>query len=1050
MILTDLSVKRPVFASVVGLLLIAIGYLCFERLPLREYPAIDPPVVSITTDYPGASANIVETRITEVIEERISGVEGISTISSQSSNGRSRITVEFNVNRDIDAATNDVRDRVSRILDNLPDEAEPPDIAKEDSSDDTIVWMSLAGEGMSVPELTDYARRFVIDRFSVLDGVARVRVGGGKVYAMRIWLDRNAMTARGLTVSDIEQSLRTENVELPAGSIESNDVQFRVRTERNFNNAEDFRNLVIGAGEDGYLIRLGDIARVELGSTEDRGIFRGNGSTRVGIGISKQSNANVIEVARAVKVRAELVNRTLPEGMKMTPSYDSSVFVEGAIDEVVKTLFIAISLVVLVILIFLRSVRATLVPAVTVPLSLMASFIAIYAFGFTINMFTLLALVLSIGMVVDDAIIVLENIDRRMHEHGETRLVAAFRGSRQIAFAVMATTMVLIAVFVPIAFLEGDVGRLFSEFALTLAAAVAFSSVVALTVSPALASKILPPLHSLHQDVEGNRSSEEDKESHFFEGVQNVYGKMLVFCLKVRWVWLLPMLGIGVGTWWLYRELPQEYAPKEDRGAFFIIVNGPEGATYEYMLDYMNEIERRLLPLVESGDALQVLVRAPRGFGNVEDFNSGFAIATLAPWDSRRSAWDIMAEVRKNLADLPGVRAFPVMRQGFGGGIQKPIQFVVGGGTYADLANWRDILQSKIDESNPGLDGVDFDYKETRPYLSVQIDYNRAADLGVKVQDIGRTLETMLGGRTVTTYLDNGQEYDVIVEGESDLQRTPSSIDNIYIRSSRSGKLIPLSNLVTLEEYAGSASLNRFNRLRALTIEANLEDNLTMGEAVTYLEGLVRDNLPEYAQIDYKGQTADFRQAGTAVYTTLLLGILIVFLVLAAQFESYIHPFVIMLTVPLAVAGGMLGLYLTGNSLNLYTQIGLIMLVGLAAKNGILIVEFSNQLRDQGLNFDTAIVEASVARLRPILMTAVTTIAGAVPLILSSGPGSETRAVIGTVILWGVSAATLFTIFVVPVAYSLLARGTTSPEAVATQLEQELELHEDVALEHRG
>ncbi|OZG74692.1 multidrug transporter AcrB [Hahella sp. CCB-MM4] len=1044
MILSDISVKRPVFASVVGLLLIAIGYLCFERLPLREYPAIDPPVVSISTDYPGASANIVETRITEIIEERISGVEGINTISSRSSNGRSRITVEFNINRDIDAATNDIRDRVSRIVDNLPDEADPPDIAKEDSSDDTILWMSLSAESMTVPELTDYARRYLIDRFSVLDGVARVRVGGGKVYAMRIWLDRNAMTARGLTVSDIEQALRAENVELPAGSIESRDLQFRVRTERNFNTAEDFRNLVLGAGEDGYLIRLGDIARVELGATEDRGIYRGNGVTRVGIGISKQSNANVIDVARAVKAQAKRVNKGLPEGMVLTSSYDSSVFVEEAVNEVVKTLFIAIGLVVLVILVFLRSIRATMVPAVTVPISLIAAFIAIYAFGFTINMFTLLALVLAIGMVVDDAIVVLENIDRRMHEHGETRLVAAFRGSRQIAFAVVATTLVLVAVFVPIAFMQGDVGRLFSEFALTLAAAVSFSSVVALTVSPALASKILPPLHSIHRNSES-----EGKETHFFEGVQNLYGKTLKWCLKVRWLWLLLLAGFCVGTWWLYRELPQEYAPKEDRGAFFIIVNGPEGATYEYMLDYMNEVERRLLPLVDSGEAQQVLVRAPRGWGNIEDFNSGFAIVTLTPWDQRRSAWDIMAEVRKKLSDLPGVRAFPVMRQGFGGGVQKPVQFVIGGGTYRELAEWRDILQSKIDEDNPGLDGVDFDYKETRPFLSVQIDYNRAADLGVKVQDIGRTLETMLGGRTVTTYLDNGQEYSVIVEGEPDLQRTPSSIENIYVRSSRSGELIPLSNVVTLQEYADSASLNRFNRLRALTIEANLDDNLNLGDALGYLEGLVRDNLPDYAQIDYKGQSADFREAGTAVYTTLLLGILIVFLVLAAQFESYIHPFVIMLTVPLAVAGGMLGLYVTGNSLNLYTQIGLIMLVGLAAKNGILIVEFSNQLRDQGLTFDNALVEASVARLRPILMTAVTTIAGAVPLMISAGPGSETRSVIGTVILWGVSAATLFTIFVVPVAYSLLAKKTSSPKAVETQLNKELQLHEDVALEHR-
>ncbi len=1041
MILSDLSVKRPVFASVIGLLLIAFGYLSFERLPLREYPAIDPPVVSITTDYPGAAANIVETRITQVIEERISGVEGIRTISSQSSNGRSRITVEFGIGRDIDAATNDIRDRVSRIVDNLPAEADPPDIAKEDSSDDVVLWLNLSSDRMNVPELTDYARRYLVDRFSVLDGVARVRVGGGKVYAMRIWLDRNALAARGFTVADIEQALRAENLETPAGSIESQDVQFTVRTERNFHTAEDFRQLVIGAGSDGYLVRLGDVARVELGSTEDRGFFRGNGESMVGIGITKQSTANVLDVAKAAKKQALRLNPTLPEGMRLNESYDSSVFVEGAINEVVKTLFIAICLVILVILVFLRSIRATLVPAVTVPISLIASFCAIYAFGFTINMFTLLALVLAIGLVVDDAIVVLENIDRRMHEHGETRLVAAFRGSRQIAFAVVATTMVLVAVFVPIAFLQGDIGRLFSEFALTLAAAVSISSLVALTVSPALASKILPPV---------KRSSQSVETSHFFQGMQNIYGKILQSCLKVRWLFLLLLVGIAVGAAWLYQELPQEYAPKEDRGAFFVIIKGPEGATYNYMLDYMNEIEQRLLTLVDSGDARRVLVRAPRGWGNIEDFNGGFAIIVLNPWETRRSAFEIMGQVRSSLADLPGVRAFPVMRQGFGGGIQKPVQYVLGGGTYQELAEWRDILQREIAENNPGLEGIDFDYEETRPFLSIRTDYNRAADLGVRVADIGRTLETMLGSRIVTTYLDEGQEYDVILEGERDFQRTPASIENIYVRSDRTGQLIPLSNLVTITEYADSASLNRFNRLRSITLEANLAEGLDLGDALAYLNDLVDQHLPEYAQVDYKGQSADFLEAGTAVQVTLLLGILIVFLVLAAQFESYVHPLVIMLTVPLAVAGGMLGLYLTDQSLNLYTQIGLIMLVGLAAKNGILIVEFSNQLRDQGLTFDNALVEASVARLRPILMTAVTTVAGAVPLMLSDGPGSETRSVIAIVILWGVSAATLFTIFVVPVAYSLLARKTSSPKAVSQKLENELLLHEDRALEHRA
>lgn len=1041
--LTDLSVRRPVFASVVGLLLIAFGYLSFERLPLREYPDIDPPVVSITTDYPGAAASVVETRITEVIEERIAGVEGIVSIASQSSNGRSRITVEFDVGRDIEAATNDIRDRVSRIVDGLPAEAEAPDIAKEDSSDDVILWLNLSAPGLTVPELTDYANRYLVDRFSVLDGVARVRIGGAKVYAMRIWLDRNALAARRLTVADIESALRASNVELPAGSIESRQTQFTVRTERNFHTEEDFRRLVVGTGDDGYLIRLGDVARVERGAAEERGLFRGNAETMVGLGISRQSTANVLDVARAVKTQAERINPTLPEGMSLQVSYDSSVFVEGAIEEVVKTLFMAIGLVVLVILAFLRDLRATLIPAVTVPISLIATFCALYAFGFTINLFTLLALVLAIGLVVDDAIVVLENIVRRMHEHGETRLVAAFRGSRQIGFAVIATTLVLIAVFVPIGFLQGDIGRLFSEFALTLAAAVAFSSLVALTLSPALASRILPADNGPSQTVQRT-------EGGLFKTFQKAYGGLLQVCLRARWVIAAGLLALCAGAVWLYQSLPEEYAPREDRGTLFVMVNGPEGATYEYMTEYMAEIERRLMVLVERGEARRVLVRAPRGFGNVEDFNSGFAVVSLVPWGERRSAWEIMDEMRRALADLPGVRASVVMRQGFGGGVQKPVQFVIGGGTYQELAEWRDRLRAAIDQSNPGLDGVDFDYKETRPYLSVRIDHDLASDLGLSIETIGRTLETVLGGRSVTTFIEAGQEYDVIVEGERDVQRTPTSIQNIYVRSDRTGAMVPLANVVSLEEYADAGSLNRYNRLRAITLEANLQDGLELGGALSYLEGLVDEHLPSNAQIDYKGQSADFRQAGAALLTTLILGIIIVYLVLAAQFESYRHPLVIMLTVPLAVAGGLLGLWVHDQTLNLYSQIGLIMLIGLAAKNGILIVEFTNQLRDQGLDFDQALVEASMARLRPILMTAVTTIAGAVPLMLSDGPGSETRAAIGTVILWGVSAATVFTVFVVPVAYSLLARGTSSPEAVARQLERELALHEDHALEHNG
>ena len=1032
MVLSDLSVTRPVFASVLSLLLIAFGLVAFDRLPLREYPDIDPPVVSVETIYPGAAANVVETRITEIIEERISGIEGIRFVESSSEDGRSTITVEFDIRRDVDAAANDIRDRVSAILGDLPDEADPPEIQKVDSNESVIMWLNLVSDRLTVPELTDYAERYLVDRFSVLDGVARVRVGGGQTYAMRIWLDRKALAARGLTVNDVENALRSENIELPAGSIESQERQFTVRIKRAFRSADDFRKLVLSRGTEGHLVRLGDVARVERGAVENRTFFRGNGVPMVGLGIIKQSTANTIEVARAAKAEKDRLNPTLPDGMEIKQSYDTSVFVEGAIREVYKTLFIAVALVIVVIFLFLGSVRAMLVPAVTVPVSLIATFVVLFALGFSINLLTLLALVLAIGLVVDDAVVVLENIHRRMDELGETPLVAAFRGTRQVSFAVIATTLVLIAVFVPIAFLEGDVGRLFSEFALTMAAAVAFSSLVALSLSPMLASKVLK-----QSDGKTGLTGFLDR---LFDRFRRGYEAVLRAALRRSVVTVAGFFAVLGGSVWLYDKVPSEHAPKEDRGAFFVIVSGPEGASYAYMKEYMDEIERRMMPLVENAEFTRLLVRAPLAFDTYENFNNGIVIVVLNDWAKRRSAWPIMADVRQRLAGLPGVRAFPVMRQGFSTRIQKPLQFVIGGGTYRELAEWRDTLLKKINENNPGLVGIDWDYKETKPQIQVQIDYDRAAELGVTVGNIGRTLESMLGSRRVTTYIETGEEYDVILEGERDVQRTPTNLQNIYVRSSRTNQLIPLSNVVKLEEFADSTRLNRYNRVRAITIEANLADGLALGEALAFLEGLVREHLPESVIVDYKGESQDFKTTGQSIVFVFLLGLVVVFLVLAAQFESFVHPLVIMLTVPLAMAGGLLGLYLTGGTLNLYSQIGLIMLVGLAAKNGILIVEFANQLRDEGMDFAAAIVEASAVRLRPIVMTGITTAAGTVPLILSSGAGAETRLVIGVVVLSGVLAATFLTLIVVPVAYSLLARRTGSPGDVRRRLQREEKL----------
>ena len=1025
MILSDISVKRPVLASVLSLLLIAFGVVSFNKLSLREYPDINPPVVSIDVRYAGAAANIVETRITKVIEDRISGIEGIKFIESSSTNGRSRINIEFTINRNIEAAANDVRDRVSSIVDDLPEEAEPPEIEKADSSDDVILWLNLVSENMSVLELTDYAKRYLQDRFSVLPGVARVRIGGGLEYSMRIWLDRNKMAARGLTAEDVENALRSENVELPAGSIESQDVQFTARIERAYKTPEDFQKLVL-AKTDNYLIRLSDIARIEKAAIEKRTFFRGNGVPMVGIGIIKRSQGNTIEVVKEAKNLAANLSPNLPPGMKIVGSYDSSVFISGAISGVYQTLFIAILLVISVIYLFLGSWRAMIIPAVTVPVSLISTFIVLLLFGFSINLLTLLALVLAIGLVVDDAIVVLENIYRRI-ERGEKPLSAAFYGTRQVSFAVIATTVVLVAVFIPITFLEGDLGRLFTEFAITMTAAVIFSTFVALTLCPMIASKLLKkmPKNRLHLFVD-----------NAFNKFAHGYGIALRKALQWRAPIIIFFSAILILSYALFDMLPSEYAPKEDRGVFYLIVNAPEGASYKFTKEYMDEIEKRMTPYLEDGEVNRLLVRAPRSLGIPSTFNSGIVIIVLNDWNKRRSAWQIMDEISKELADLPGVRVFPVMRQSFGGGVSNPVQFVLGGGTYEELAQWRDILIEKIDENNPGLINIDTDYKETTPQLKIEINKTRAADLGVSAMAIGRTLETMLGSRRVTTYIDDGEEYDVILEGERKTQGTSTDIENIYVQADN-GKLVPLSNLIVIKEYASSNTLNRYNRMRAITLKAGLQEGYTLGQALDYLRTLVREHLPDKAMIDYKGQSLDYQSSGSSLLFVFVLGFFIIFLVLAAQFESYIHPLIIILTVPLAMVGALAGLLITGNSLNVYTQIGLIMLIGLAAKNGILIVEFINQLRDKGVPFSKALIDASQMRLRPIVMTGITTIAGSIPLILSSGAGAETRVAIGVVVFFGVATATVFTLFIVPVAYDLLARKTGSPGDVGRKLAAE-------------
>jgi len=1028
MLLSDTSIRRPVFAIVVNLLLVTFGAVSFSRLQIREFPDIDPPIVTIETNYIGASAAVVERRITQLIEDQISVVEAIKTVESSSIDGNSKVTVEFDVERDIDNAANDLREALSGLLDDLPDEADPPEITKEDASTEVMMWLSLTSEYLTPVELADYAERYLVDSFSVLPGVARIRISGASSFAMRVWVDREALAARSLTVGDIETALQSQNIELPAGTIQSLDRQFTVRIKREFLSAEDFRNLVIFRGDNGFLVRLGEVARIELDAAETRRTYRANGVPRVGLGIIKQSQANTLDVSRAAKVEMKRVAGQLPDGMNINESYDTSVFIEESLKQVGYTLGVAVLLVIAVIYLFLGTARATVIPAVTVPVSLISSFIFLNSLGFSVNLLTLLALILAIGLVVDDAIVVLENVYHRI-ETGENPLAAAFLGTRQVAFAVIATTIVLIAVFVPISFLEGELGKLFTEFAITLAVAVAFSSFVALTLSPMLASRLLKP-----ETTRGNWLTRlVDWIFRRFEaGFRRVLGAML----KVPVIIILIVGGFLGGSYYLYKTLPSEFTPREDRGAFFIITTAPEGTSYGSISDTMDEVEERLMYLNESGEVGTLLIRAPRGFGgNIADFNEGLSIVVLADWGERRISWEIMDEVRSKLADVPGVKNFIVMRQGLTRGLQKPVQYVIGGSTYEEIAGWRDLLLAEV-AKNPKLIGVDYDYKETKPQLSVNIDQNRAGDLGVSIQNVGRALESLLGSRIVTTYIHDGEEYDVIVEGDYDKKRTPTDLTNIQVRSETTGELIPLANLVTIEEFADSGNLNRYNRIRAITLEANLAEGYRLSEALDFLDEAAERVLPDEAIISYKGESLDYKESGSSAIFVFLLALLVVFLVLAAQFESFVQPVAIMLAVPVAVTGGLFGLWCTGFAQNIYTQIGTIMLIGLAAKNGILIVEFINQLRDEGESFNDAVLNGSVRRLRPIVMTGLTTVMGSLPLVITSGAGSETRIVIGVVILFGVSFAALFTMFTVPLAYQFIARRTKSPQENIDRLEK--------------
>ncbi len=1011
--LSTVSIQRPVFASVMSLTILLFGIIAFLRLPVREYPDIDPPIISVVTFYRGASPSVVETEITNVLEEQFATLEGVKTMESSSREQGSVITIEFELNRDVDEAANDVRDRVARVRGTLPREVEDPIVSKVDANAQPIVWIALFSEQHNGLELTDVADRILKEKIQRLPGVGSVIIGGERRYAMRVWLDPLRMAAHGLTTQSVEDAIRRENAEIPGGRVEGQEREFSVRTRGELATPEEFGAIIVSREEDD-LVRLRDVAEVEVGAEDERTLARYNGESAVGLGIVKQSKASTVDVAAVVRAALPDLATLLPEGMKLDVAYDSSTFINESINEVAETLIIAMCLVVLVVLAFLKSLRATTIPTLAIPISIMGSFAVAYFAGFTINILTLLALVLAIGLVVDDAIVVLENIFRHM-EMGKNKRQAALDGSTEIGFAVVATTIALVAVFIPLAFLTGSVGRLFNEFGVSLAVAVLISGFVALTLTPMLSSKLLRPLHGASTSW-ASRSFD-----RFFEVLDRSYRTVLGAVLRHRLaVIIVAVAAIGLSVF-LFRLLPSELVPIEDRGIGFGIVIAPEGATLDYTDRYMREVESTLLPLPERR---ALFTAVGLGFGGPGRVTNGFLFLALKPRGERdKSQQQVVQELFPRLISIPGVLAFVINPPSLGGRFSSsPVEYVLQAESYDELNQAVGIMMQEASALGY-LINLDSDLRLNKPQLDIAIDRERASGLGVSVTDIGSTLETFLGGRVVTNFKRGTKQYDVILQMKRSGRATPDAIREIYLRGT--GGLVQLANVVRVEETLAPKELNHYNRVRSATISANLVPGVSLGQALDDLDRIAEAKLPPGVKREFAGQSLEYKSSSQSLYLMFLLAVIFIYLVLSAQFESFVHPFTILLSVPLAVVGAIITLFLFGQSLNIYSQIGLIMLVGLVTKNSILIVEFSNQLRAQGKEVFEAVVEASTIRLRPILMTSFATIFGVLPIAIGFGAGSESRRPLGLAVVGGMFFSTFLTLVLVPVVYTLLARFTS-------------------------
>lgn len=1014
MSLSEISIRRPVLSVVMSLIIVLFGITGFSFLGVREYPAVDPPIVTVQTNYPGANPDVVSSQITEPLEQVINGISGIRTLSSESRQERSTITVEFTLDSDLDTAANDVRDRVARAARSLPEDSSPPVVEKADADSSPILFLSMVSDSRDILQVSDIADRVVRERMETIPGVSSVRIFGEKRYAMRLWMDPVKLAAHQLTTADIQAALNSQNIDVPSGRIEGTSTELSLRTLGRLSTPAEFDQLILKQ-VNGRQITFADVGYAELGPENFRTGLKSNGLMRIGVAVIPQPNTNAIAIADEFHKRLELVKKEVPPDIKIEVGYDFTRFVRRSVEEVKETLAIAFVLVALIIFVFLRDWRSTLIPVIAIPVSIISGFFIMYVAGFSINILTLVAIVLSIGLVCDDAIVVLENIYSKI-EQGMPPLEAALKGSREIYFAVISTTIALAAVFLPLIFLSGLTGRLFREFGITLAGCVLVSAFVALTLSPMMCRFMLKKQGSSTNRL--HRSTEP-----FFLAITHAYRSTLAPFLRLRWIAIPILFACAALIAWLIATIPRELAPLEDRENIRIAITAPEGSTFEHTEKWVDDIALHIDENVP--EVFRSFSILGGGGGRSEANSSSQSIYLTAPSDRSRSQAEITAQLSAELQKFTGVRAFAAQPPTIGDRRSgQPLSYVLQAPNFDDLVK---VLPQFLAESNQSkiILQVDADLKVNRPEGIIQINRKKAAELGISAEEIARSIESAYSGRRFGYFLKDGKQYQVIAQMQRQDRNDPADLDKLFVKTP-DGTMVSLDNLITFSESASPAAILRFNRSVSATIQATPAPGHTLGDGIEELDRIARKVLPENFRTSLAGQSRDFAESSSSLLFAFLLALLIIYLVLAAQFESFRDPFIIILTVPLSLAGALLSLHLTDQTLNVFSQIGIIMLVGIVTKNGILIVEFANQRKAAGSPKIEAVLEAAIARFRPILMTSLATLFGILPIALSLGASGSSRQSLGIAVVGGLLFSGLLTLFVVPAVYAIFSKSTTS------------------------